>query len=122
MTQFDRITLGRQARELGFVRDTFEKEAVAQLMKFIDRSGSSFALIKRFPSLQKTQKIKWQHKQGLHSPTHSCCFFMRLCFRSGDSFPSSRFGFCCAVSRCYVKRLKAHTQHKLEARHDKEIF
>lgn len=25
MTQFDRITLGRQAKELGFVRDTFEK-------------------------------------------------------------------------------------------------
>ena len=25
MPQFDKITLGRQARELGFVRDTFEK-------------------------------------------------------------------------------------------------
>ena len=25
MMQFDRMTLGRQARELGFVRDTFEK-------------------------------------------------------------------------------------------------
>ncbi len=25
MTQYDRITLGRQAKELGFVRDTFEK-------------------------------------------------------------------------------------------------
>ena len=25
MMQFDRITLGRQAKELGFVRDTFEK-------------------------------------------------------------------------------------------------
>lgn len=25
MTRFDRITVGRQARELGFVRDTFEK-------------------------------------------------------------------------------------------------
>lgn len=25
MMQFDRITLGKQARELGFVRDTFEK-------------------------------------------------------------------------------------------------
>lgn len=24
MMQFDRITLGKQARELGFVRDTFE--------------------------------------------------------------------------------------------------
>ena len=25
MMQFDRMTLGRKARELGFVRDTFEK-------------------------------------------------------------------------------------------------
>ena len=25
MMQFDRMTLGNQARELGFVRDTFEK-------------------------------------------------------------------------------------------------
>ncbi len=25
MMRFDRITLGRQAKELGFVRDTFEK-------------------------------------------------------------------------------------------------
>ena len=25
MMQFDRVTLGRQAKELGFVRDTFEK-------------------------------------------------------------------------------------------------
>jgi hypothetical protein len=25
MMQFDRISLGRQAKELGFVRDTFEK-------------------------------------------------------------------------------------------------
>ena len=25
MTQFDRLTLGRQAKELGFVQDTFEK-------------------------------------------------------------------------------------------------
>ena len=25
MPKFDKITLGRQARELGFVRDTFEK-------------------------------------------------------------------------------------------------
>lgn len=25
MTEFDRISLGRQAKELGFVRDTFEK-------------------------------------------------------------------------------------------------
>ena len=54
--------------------------AVAQLMEFIDRSGSSFALIKRFLSLQKTQKIKWQHKQGLHSPTHSCCFLCDFVF------------------------------------------
>ena len=49
-------------------------------------------------------------------------FFMRLCFRSGDSFPFSRFGFCCAVCRCYVKRLKAHTPHKHCPLHDKEIF
>ena len=27
MTQFDRITLGRQARELGFVRDTLKRSA-----------------------------------------------------------------------------------------------
>ena len=54
--------------------------AVAQLMEFIDRSDSSFALIKRFPSLQKTQKIKWQHKQGLHSPTHSSSFLCDFVF------------------------------------------
>ena len=27
MMQFDRISLGRQAKDLGFVRDTFEKAA-----------------------------------------------------------------------------------------------
>ena len=36
MTQNDRITLGRQARELGFVRDTFEKVCrLADILSFI---------------------------------------------------------------------------------------
>ncbi|MVB12753.1 Nucleotidyl transferase AbiEii toxin, Type IV TA system [Caprobacter fermentans] len=36
MTQYDRITLGRQARELGFVRDTFEKVCrLADILSFI---------------------------------------------------------------------------------------
>ena len=50
------------------------------MVEFIDRSGSSFALIKRFPYLQKMQKIKWQHKQGLHSPTHSNSFLCDFVF------------------------------------------
>ena len=37
MTQFDRITLGRQARELGFVRDTFEKVCrLADVLAFLE--------------------------------------------------------------------------------------
>ena len=37
MLQFDRITLGRQARELGFVRDTFEKVCrLTEILSFIE--------------------------------------------------------------------------------------
>ena len=36
MTQYDRMTLGRQAKELGFVRDTFEKVCrLADVLSFI---------------------------------------------------------------------------------------
>ncbi len=36
MMRFDRITLGRQAKELGFVRDTFEKVCwLADVLAFI---------------------------------------------------------------------------------------
>ena len=34
MMQFDRMELGRQAKELGFVRDTFEK--VCRLTEYIE--------------------------------------------------------------------------------------
>ena len=34
MMQFDRMTLGRKARELGFIRDTFEK--VCRLVDVLD--------------------------------------------------------------------------------------
>ena len=37
MPQFDKITLGRQARELGFVRDTFEK--VCRLTEILSFMG-----------------------------------------------------------------------------------
>lgn len=38
MMQFDRIALGRQAKELGFVRDTFEKVCrLADVLKFMER-------------------------------------------------------------------------------------
>ena len=37
MMQFDRITLGRQAKELGFVRDTFEKVCrLADILAFME--------------------------------------------------------------------------------------
>ena len=37
MMQFDRITLGRQAKELGFVRDTFEKICrLADVLAFME--------------------------------------------------------------------------------------
>ncbi len=37
MTQFDRLTLGRQAKELGFVRDTFEKVCrLADVLSFME--------------------------------------------------------------------------------------
>ena len=37
MMQFDRITLGRQAKELGFVRDTFEKVCrLADVLSFME--------------------------------------------------------------------------------------
>lgn len=36
--QFDRITLGRQAQELKFVRDTFEKVCrLADVLQFLNR-------------------------------------------------------------------------------------
>lgn len=37
MMQYDRITLGRQAKELGFVRDTFEKVCrLAEVLAFME--------------------------------------------------------------------------------------
>jgi len=37
MMQYDRITLGRKARELGFVRDTFEKVCrLVDVLSFIN--------------------------------------------------------------------------------------
>ena len=37
MIQFDRNTIGRQAKELGFVRDTFEKVCrLADVLKFFE--------------------------------------------------------------------------------------
>lgn len=37
MMQFDRISLGRQAKELGFVRDTFEKVCrLADVLAFVE--------------------------------------------------------------------------------------
>ena len=53
------MSLTHERRFAGCFCRYSENGAVAQLMEFIDRSGSSFALIKRFLSLQKTQKIKW---------------------------------------------------------------
>ena len=36
--QYDRITLGRQAKELGFVRDTFEKVCrLADVLAFMEQ-------------------------------------------------------------------------------------
>lgn len=40
MMQFDRISLGKQAKELGFVRDTFEK--VCRLADALALTGSFF--------------------------------------------------------------------------------
>ena len=40
MMRFDRITLGRQAKELGFVRDTFEKVCrLADVLSFMENDG-----------------------------------------------------------------------------------
>lgn len=40
MPQFDKITLGRQARELGFVRDTFEKVCrLAEVLSFMEKDS-----------------------------------------------------------------------------------
>ena len=37
MMQFDRISLGRQSKELGFVRDTFEKVCrLAEVLSFLE--------------------------------------------------------------------------------------
>ena len=38
MIQFDKNTIGRQAKELGFVRDTFEKVCrLADVLKFFEK-------------------------------------------------------------------------------------
>lgn len=43
MMQFDRISLGRQAKELGFVRDTFEKVCrLADVLSFMERDSLLF--------------------------------------------------------------------------------
>ncbi len=40
MMQFDRMTLGKKARELGFVRDTFEKVCrLADVLDFIQKDA-----------------------------------------------------------------------------------
>ena len=42
MMQFDRLTIGRQAKELGYVRDTFEK--VCRLVDVLSFIGNDPAL------------------------------------------------------------------------------
>ena len=44
MMQFDRMTLGKKARELGFVRDTFEK--VCRLADVLDYNSAT----KKYPT------------------------------------------------------------------------
>ena len=40
MMQFDRISLGRQAKELGFVRDTFEKVCrLEDVLSFVENDA-----------------------------------------------------------------------------------
>ena len=49
MMQFDRITLGRQAKELGFARDTFEKVCrLVDVLSFINTD----------PALSETLALK----------------------------------------------------------------
>lgn len=42
MMQFDRITLGRQAKEMGFVRDIFEKVCrLSYVLSFMENNDMS---------------------------------------------------------------------------------
>ena len=79
MTQFDRITLGRQARELGFVRDTFEKVCrLADVLAFLESDALlSKTLAHRFfqaaakvPPLVKDVNKAMTRKQQQHRRKH----------------------------------------------------
>ena len=52
MMRFDRIMLGRQAKELGFVRDTFEKVCrLADVLAFMESDFTGNLLLKGSNSL-----------------------------------------------------------------------
>ena len=55
--QFDKNTIGRQAKELGFVRDTFEKVCrLADVLKFFENDdilSSCLALMRIYPQFVK---------------------------------------------------------------------
>lgn len=63
MMQFDRITLGKQARELGFVRDTFEKVCrLADILMFFqsdsllsEKMALKASAIKMYPRVSVPQ-------------------------------------------------------------------
>lgn len=56
MIQFDRNTIGRQAKELGFVRDTFEKVCrLADVLKFFE---SDDVLISTIRELETGNVVK----------------------------------------------------------------
>lgn len=84
MMQFDRISLGRQAKELGFVRDTFEKVCrLADVLSFmesdallsdtlalkggtaINLNGSSDADLETLRARSKARASRWAPLSGM---------------------------------------------------------
>lgn len=55
MMQFDRMTLGKKARELGFVRDTFEK--VCRLADVLDLIANAYTVMKNNSILNSVNSI-----------------------------------------------------------------
>ena len=75
MMQFDRISLGRQAKELGFVRDTFEKVCrLEDVLSFVENDallsdtlalkGGTAINLKSIPAL-------WSHRVRTRCSTRS---------------------------------------------------
>lgn len=104
MMQFDRITLGKQARELGFVRDTFEKVCrLADILMFFQSDSllSEKMALKGGTAICEISGINTDHLRQCSSRPTLC--FSRCFYICPKSFKSRTiFNFRHIASPTYI--------------------